>query len=742
MKKAWKIVLFVIGLFLIACLSIFTYFNIITLNVNLDSGKLISFTQTIVFYDKDNHVIQKEHNGQTITESTSILQHTKNAFIAIEDKRFYSHNGIDYKGLLRATYNNIKSLSLKEGASTISQQLIKNTHLSSEKTLKRKLSEIKLAKQLEKKYTKDQILEKYLNTIYFGDNCYGITSASKYYFSKLPSELTINESAMLAAIIKAPTNYSPFNNYLKCIDRKNLVLKEMLSQKFITQAEYNENIKIPLLLSENNTALEENSYLREARKQVYEKIKNSPYKNTHLNVYTYLDSEKQQIINCEHLENQDNCNKSSILMDKNGHIVAYFSTCAFNTKRQIGSVIKPLLCYAPAIEQNKIQILSKITDEPTNFNGYEPQNFNSKYLGEISCQKALSTSSNVCAIKVLNYIGINKAKSYLEKTDIPISQNDNSLVLALGCTENGATLSQITSAYSVFNNQGYYTTPSFIEKITDNNGDIVYKNTNKSQKVYEKETVSLMNEMLRDVVLNGTAKKLSFCNPFLYAKTGTVGNKNGNTDAYSISYTNEYILGTWFGNKENCCLNNNITGGNKPTEISANIWNSIYENKTLNTKIEPCGDIKEEYIDKISYENENKIILADNNAPEKYKFKTIFKKDNIPKEQSTRFSLPIVEKPILSVNTKGICISLCLPQYYEIEIYKLENDKYKKIYDTLNNNKNEFIDTEIISECVLDYKVVPYYFDGKNKYFGKEIYLEKIKSPTIVGDEWWQNELN
>ena len=740
MKKAWKIVLFIFSLFLITFLSIFTYFNILTLNVKLDSEKLISFTQTIVFYDKNNQIIQKEYNGQTITDSASILPHTKNAFIAIEDKRYYSHNGIDYKGLLRATFNNIKSFSLKEGASTISQQLIKNTHLSSEKTLKRKLSEIKLAKQLEKKYTKEEILEKYLNTIYFGDNCYGITSAAKYYFDKSPNELNINESAMLAAIIKAPTNYSPFNNYTKCIDRKNLVLKEMLSQNFITKDEYNENLEKDLVFSENNSVLDDNSYLREARKQVYEKINNSPYKNTHLNVYTYLDSEKQQIINYEYTENQHYCNKSSILMDKNGHIEAYYSTCTFNTKRQIGSVIKPLLCYAPAIEQNKIQILTKITDEPTDFNGYKPQNFNSKYLGEISCQKALSTSSNVCAIKVLNYVGINKAKSYLEKTDIPLSENDNSLVLALGCTENGATLSQITSTYSVFNNQGYYTTPTFIDKITDKNGEIIYKNTNKSQKIYENETVSLMNEMLRDVVVNGTAKKLNFCKPFLYGKTGTVGNKNGNTDAYSISYTNEYILGTWFGNNENSYLDNNITGGNEPTKISASIWDSIYENKKSNTKIELCGDIKEEYIDKISYENENKLILADNNAPEKYKIKTIFKNDNLPKEQSTRFSLPIVEKPILSVNHKGITMSLCLPQYYELEIYKIENGKYKKIYDTLNNNKNEFIDNEIISECLIDYKVIPYYFDGKNKHFGKEIYLEKIKSPNIVGDEWWQNE--
>ena len=227
MKKVFKVFCAIILLVLICIIGVLTYYFISTMNVKLDDEKLINLQQTVTYYDVNLNVFAEEVNGVNITEIEKIPSHTINAFIAIEDKRFFSHKGVDYKGLFRALINNFKSMSFKEGASTISQQLIKNTHLSSDKTLNRKLAEIRLATILEKKYSKTDILEKYLNTIYFGENCYGITNASKRYFDKLPSELSINESAMLAGIIKAPSNYSPFANLDKCIKRKNVVLKEM-----------------------------------------------------------------------------------------------------------------------------------------------------------------------------------------------------------------------------------------------------------------------------------------------------------------------------------------------------------------------------------------------------------------------------------------------------------------------------------------------------------------------------------
>ena len=208
-KKSIKITLIVLGVILFIALAISVYYSVITYGVNLDKNKLVDMNSSIEFLDCEGNVIEEWSDDKFVTDAGDIPDYTLNAFVAIEDKRFYSHHGIDVKGLLRAAINNLKSFSFKEGASTISQQLIKNTHLSGEKTLKRKLLEIKLARQLEKNYTKKEILEMYVNTIYFGDGCYGITKAANNYFGVSPQELTLNQSAALAGIVKAPAVYSP-----------------------------------------------------------------------------------------------------------------------------------------------------------------------------------------------------------------------------------------------------------------------------------------------------------------------------------------------------------------------------------------------------------------------------------------------------------------------------------------------------------------------------------------------------
>ena len=313
--------------------------------------------------------------------------------------------------------------------------------------------------------------------------------------------------------------------------------------------------------------------------------------------------------------------------------------------------------------------------------------------------------------------------------------------LALGCFEKGITLSQITSAYTVFNNKGDYYKASFIKMITDKSGNVLYKNKNYHTKVFQDDTVSIVNDMLKDVVKEGTAKKLSFSDQTLYAKTGTVGIKNGNTDAYSISYNKDYILGIWLGNEDNHLLSNNITGGGEPTSIASKIWKDIYIGKKHPDEIENSNTLEEIEIDKIAYENDNKIILADKYTPKKYVIKALFKQNNKPIEQSTRFSSPKIEKPKILENNEGISISLCLTKLYDAEIYRLENEKEKLVYDTKNNDKEIFIDKSIEPFKIYTYKVVPYYFDGSEKHYGKEIILEKIKSPILnIDDNWWKNE--
>ncbi len=738
MKKVLKIFLFVICFVFIAIIGLITVFFVTTAGIKLDDKKLIDLERTITYYDVNGNVFAEQVNGRSICDIDNIPEHTLNAFIAIEDKRFFSHNGIDIKGLIRAGVNNVKSASFKEGASTISQQLIKNTHLSSEKTIKRKLTEIKLSYLLEKKYSKRQILEKYLNTIYFGDNCYGINSAANHYFNKSPDKLSINESAFLAGVIKAPSVYSPYNNYDKSIKRKNLVLKNMHEQGYITAKEYHENINEILVFTkeDNNFGY---GYLYMANKQLNELINRAFYGVSNLKVYTNYDKEKQKALT-ENLLNQDdlNVNKSGVAITKDGKVCAYYSTCG-NAIRQMGSVFKPIMVYAPAIENNVVYSMSKIYDERCDFNGYAPKNYNEKYYGYVSVKESLAKSLNVCAVKLLNYTGVNKAISYVSKTDIPLTKEDDSLCLALGATKKGATLTQIVGAYSVFNNDGCYIKPSFIEKIVDDYGNIIYQNLMQKTKVFNSDTIGVVNDMNSYCVSDGTAKKLSFSNMNLYAKTGTVGNEKGNSDAYSISYNKDYILGVWYGAKENELMSNSITGGSYPTICSREIWSAFYKNKTQPSKIYN-DDIVEKYIDKISYELDNQVVLADDNSPKRYSIKALFKKSNLPKTKSTRFTCPVIDNAEISVKNNIIKIRLCVAEYLDAIIYRDDGVRKEIVYDTKNKSKAEFNDYSALLGKSYCYSIVPYFVNGDKKFVGNEIKLNEVKIDFVGCDDWWRGD--
>ena len=742
MKKSLKILAVVVGVITILTLCAIAYCFAITANATLDEEKLINIERSVSFFDNQNNLTAVKSDGKKITQFDKIQSHTVNAFVSVKDKRFYSHKGVDYKGLFRAFFNNITSLSFKEGASTISQQLIKNTHLSNEKTLKRKLIEVKLAKELEKKYTKSQIIEKYLNTIYFGDNCYGITSACEYYFNKLPSEINENESAMLAGIIKAPSHYSPYSNYKKCMDRKDVVLRKMYEQNYITESEFNVYFGADVPLNEKNDLLSVFDYSYMAKKELNSIVSNSPYSLKHLNVYTYLDQQAQNKL----LENLSSCNvscdKSAMLMQKDGKVVAYYSTCG-DIKRQLGSVFKPLICYSPAIEYDLVNALTKIKDEKTDFNGYVPKNYNDKYYGDISVKDSLAVSSNVCAVKLLNCVGIEKAKSFINKTDIKLSENDNSLSLALGAVEKGASLKEIVGAYGVFVDGGKYSTPKFIKRITDENGNVIYQDKNEKTNVFSDETITIVNDMMKNVVDNGTMKKLSYANQALYGKSGTVGTNSGNTDAYAISYNSENVLGVWLGNANCSQLTNNVTGGGEPARISLNFWNELYLNREIPCDIKKSENVVELDIDRISLDSDNKIILADENAPPRCVIKTLFKSSKIPKERSTRFSCPAMQKPILSINNNEITVQLCLTEYCNVLIYREENGKRKLISDCKNIGIKEIFDKDIENNKTYTYIAIPYFDNGQNIFYGKEIIIGKIKSPTKnIGDDWWLDDLS
>ena len=435
MKKFLKISLLSIGIFLILIFSTYILIIINASKYKIDEKKLVNVDHSTVFLDSNGNELFSTSEGKEVAQFEEISDNVKNAFIAIEDKRFYSHKGVDYKALLRATLNNIKSFSFKEGGSTITQQLIKNTHLTNDKNIKRKIIEISLAKKLEKRYSKNEILEKYLNTVFFGENCYGIASASSHYFNKTPNELSVSESALLAGIVKAPSYYSINNNYDKTIERRNVVLKEMFNQNYITKEEYNfakkEKIKVSskkydfFSLERILTAeVEKNNRLLPYTKNVIKTTINK-----------YLQNNTQEIIS-NHNEQYD---YTAVIIDKEFNVCAYASTCIIPL-RQLGSTIKPLLVYGPAIENNVISPASIFLDEKTNFNGYSPSNFNDKYYGNVSAREALTKSLNVPFVKLINMVGIEKSAEYLKKMDFSIIDEDLTLPLSLGAKSKGETL--------------------------------------------------------------------------------------------------------------------------------------------------------------------------------------------------------------------------------------------------------------------------------------------------------------
>ena len=263
----------------------------------------------------------------------------------------------------------------------------------------------------------------------------------------------------------------------------------------------------------------------------------------------------------------------------------------------------------------------------------------------------------------------------------------------------------------------------------------------KTQKIFDKSTCSLINDMTEYTAKEGTAKKLSFSNIFLSAKTGTVGNEKGNTDAYCISYNSEYVLGVWFGNKENSLMSNDVTGGGLPTVYSAEIWKNIYRDKLPPSPLNNKLDVKELRIDKISYDEEHKIVLAEDIAPERYVMHELFRDNTKILDLSKRFSNPKINKPKLSINTKGIEIELCLTEYLNAEVFREENGKKIKVYDTKDNNKNLFIDSNVKNNGEYRYCIVPYFNNGDVIYKGSEVYSDKIKTPNLeFGEDWWADD--
>lgn len=539
------------------------------------NGKLIATTRSV-----ENRV------PVTINKVPKDLQ---NAFVAVEDARFYQHAGVDPRGILRAFWSNITDRGVSEGGSTITQQLAKNALLSQERTLKRKIQEAFLAFQIERQYTKNEILELYLNQIYFGQGAYGVQAASQVYFGKNVEDLNLAECALLAGIPKSPNYYSPVNNLKAATERQQTVLDQMVKYNYIDQSTANttKNIKINLASRSSSPEIASSIapyFVDYVTQQLIDKYGADAVYKDGLKIYTTLD------IDMQNAAEQAMRNLPSPRIDSNGikqpqgalvaidpqtgHIKAMVGgrgNDQFNrsvmAERQPGSAFKPFV-YLAAIESG-LNAASIINDSSVSFGNWTPSNYDGKFRGNVSLRTALEQSLNIPAVKLANQVGVDKPLYYAQQMGISTlvlqgPTNDKNLASALGGLTRGVTPLEIASAYGVIANQGVRAEPISIVKILDRNGKILEQYTPKEKAVINERSAYVLLDMMRGVLTRGTGTAANIGRP----AAGKTGTTNDYKDAWFVGFTPDIVAAVWIGYDNDGYLNG-ITGGSLP----ANIWN-------------------------------------------------------------------------------------------------------------------------------------------------------------------------
>ncbi|MBR1859514.1 MAG: PBP1A family penicillin-binding protein, partial [Selenomonadaceae bacterium] len=522
------------------------------------------------------------------------------AFIAVEDNRFYEHKGVDPRGLLRAIWSNINDRGISEGGSTITQQLAKNAYLTQERTIQRKIQEMFLALKLEKQYTKQEILELYLNQIYFGQGAYGVQAAAKTYFGKNVEELDLAECALLAGIPKSPNYYSPFNSIQAAKDRRSVVLDQMVKYGYIGKMEAADakleelNLVQPEQITDNKEAAYFIDYVTQLLIDKYGA--DAVYKDG-LKVYTTIDMDIQKKAEAAVLSNLPNygVDENGIMQPqaalvaidpKTGYIKAMIGgrgTDQFNratlAERQPGSAFKPFV-FAAALE-NDFTPDTVIEDSPITINGWSPRNDNGRFSGSVTMRTVATFSMNVPTVKIAQKIGMDKPIYYAQEMGITTfvldgDPNDKNFATSLGGLTKGVTPLEITSAYCTFANKGVYVPHTAITKVLDRNGKIIEQADGAGKVVISEESAADLTSMLEDVILRGTGKKAQIGRPAA-GKTGTTSNYH---DAWFVGYTPDLVVGVWVG-KDNNTSTDGIMGGQTP----AIIWSSFMKSALADTPV-------------------------------------------------------------------------------------------------------------------------------------------------------------
>lgn len=570
----------------------------------VDQSKLIITPPTTV-ETEDGEILWYLYDEYRLpVDLEQMPDHMKEAFIAVEDKRFYSHGGVDMRSVFRALYKDIIARSKVEGASTITQQLAKNLFLTNDKSWLRKTKEAMIALYLEREFTKDEILEMYLNVIYFGQGQYGVEAAANKFFYKSVEDLNLEEAALLAGMVKAPNGYSPIDHPEKAKDRRDLVLDRMADAEVITADAANEaqskEIELNISQRKYNPAYHTvvDIAIQEAQ-QLYD-ISFDELKENRYRIVTSLDETIQQVAYDQFQydayfpgNNMEKVEGSFIMMkEATGEIVAAIGGRKYQFRGEAnralrpvgppGSTMKPIGVYAPALETGNYDPYSILPDELQEWNGQPVRNSNNQYDGSVSLYNALKYSKNTSAVWLLDDIGVDKGKEYLEKMDFDVEE-DNARRIALGDLNQPVSPYDMMRSYRPFIHNGEMIDSYVIKEMYNQKGDIVASANPETEKVFSSQVAWDITEMLRSVVNEGTAN-VGYYPYELAGKTGTTTHplaEGKSKDAWFVGFTPEYVSALWMGYDE-MKEDTYLTGGSAyPTELTKKILTEVANQKSI-----------------------------------------------------------------------------------------------------------------------------------------------------------------
>ena len=578
--------------FLIITPSIFIFFwllfllsNIIQLTLSFNPQKNYKSNQNafsyVINYSNNKSLSKLSKKFNVFDEKEEVPYLIKNAFISSEDKRFLNHSGIDLIGLSRAFFINFKNRSIKEGGSTITQQVSRLIFLNNDLNITRKIKELIISIILDFKYSKNQILKIYINNIYLGEGAYGINNAAEIYFNKLIHELTLSEIALLVGLAPAPSIYSPFENYDLAIKNRNKVLQSMYLEGYISKEIFNQALIEKIKLNKNiiesynsQNKLLIKFILKEAKGKL--KLKNDfKIEETLIIKSSIKNSWQKEAENISKLLTPNDIEIALITIDSNNGLIRSFvsgrnkNTNEFNRVinaiRPLGSTFK-IIPYIAALIDGK-DLNYNYIDLPTCWEDYCPKNFSNKYYGKISLIDSFKVSSNIVPIKITKEIGLKNIIDLANSFGLGYEQKyDEFLPLAIGAY--GDNLINITSAYSTINNQGMFIEPEIVEEIKLNRGEIIWENNINSKRIIDDVIAKKMQIILEKSVSEGNGIAASVNGKKIYGKTGT---SDKNRDLWFIGSINNFTTGVWLGFDDN--RESNLSSGN-----AAFLWKKYIKN--------------------------------------------------------------------------------------------------------------------------------------------------------------------